>query len=94
MEFESRTGKVTVDDRKCPECGTYACVKACSLYGTTLYRINLKAKKPEFIYCKEDLKRLCSECLGCEQECYLRGLKAIAIDLPMPELEQFRRGST
>ena len=91
MEFESRTGKVIVDDKECPRCGTYACVKACSLYGTSLYRINLKAKKPEFVYTKEDLKRLCTECLGCEQECFLKGRKAIKIQLPMPELEKYRR---
>lgn len=90
MEFESRTGRVTIDDGKCPNCNVYACVKACSLYGTSLYRINLKTKKPEFVYNKDDLKRLCTECLGCEQECFLKGLNAITILLPMPELEKFR----
>ena len=50
MEFESRTGKVVIDDHKCPDCNVYACVKACSLYGTSLYRINLKTKKPEFAH--------------------------------------------
>lgn len=91
MEFESRTGKVIIDDSKCPDCTTYACVKACSLYGRSLFRINLKEHKPELAYDKDDLKRLCTECLACEQECWLRGLEAIEILLPMPELEEFRK---
>lgn len=91
MEFASRTGRVIIEDSKCPDCDTYACVKACSLYGRFLYRINLKEGKPEFAYNKEDLKRLCIECLACEQECYLRGLNAITILLPMPELEQYKK---
>jgi len=91
MEFESRTGKVIIDDSKCSGCETYACVKACSLYGAHLFRINLREKKPEFLYSAEDLKRLCTECLACEQECFLRGLKAVKIELPMPELEEYRK---
>ena len=93
MQFESRTGKVIIDDTKCPKCKSYACVKACSLYGTALYRINLTRKKPEFIYNQDDLKRLCTECLGCEQECYLRGRRAITIQLPMPDLQTFTKHS-
>lgn len=91
MEFESRTGKVIIDDEKCTNCATFACVKACSLYGRSLYRINLTEHKPELAHNKDALKRLCTECLACEQECWLRGLKAIKILLPMPELEEFRR---
>lgn len=90
MEFETRTGKVIVDDSKCPNCTTFACVKACSLYNGALYRVNLKKHKPELAFNKDDLKRRCTECLACEQECFLRGLKAITILLPMPELEKFR----
>ena len=91
MEFKTRTGKVIIDDNRCLDCDTYACVKACSHYGRFLYRINLKTKKPELSYDKDNLKRLCTECLACEQECFLRGLKAIKIILPMPELEEFRK---
>jgi hypothetical protein len=91
MEFGSRTGMVIIEDNKCPECNTYACVKACSLYGRSLYRVNLKKHKPELAYGKDDLKRLCTECLACEQECLLRGLNAIRIHLPMPRLEKFKK---
>ena len=91
MDFESRTGKVIIDDGKCLNCTTYACVKACSLYGRSLYRINLTKHKPELAYNRDDLTRLCTECLPCEQECWLRGLNAIKILLPMPELETFRK---
>jgi ferredoxin len=91
IEFESRTGKVIIDDSKCCNCGTYACVKACSLYGAHLFRINLKEKKPEPLHPPEDLKRMCTECLACEQECFLRGLKAITIELPIPGLSDYRK---
>ena len=91
MEFETRTGKVIIDDGKCHECNAYACVKACSLYGSALYRIDLKEHKPELAYNEDDLKRLCTECLACEQECFLKGLNAITILLPMPDLEEFRK---
>ena len=91
MEFECRTGKIIIDEGKCIGCTTYACVKACSHYGRSLFRINLKERRPELAYNKDDLKRLCIECLACEQECFLRGLNAITILLPMPELEKFRK---
>lgn len=91
MEFETRTGKIIIDDSKCPNCPTFACVKACSLYDGALYRINLLEHKPELAYNKDDLKRGCTECLACEQECFLRGLNAITIMLPMPELEKLQK---
>lgn len=91
MEFETRTGKIIIDDSKCPDCTSFACVKACSLYNGALYRINLKEHKPELTYNMADLKRLCTECLACEQECSLRGLNAIIIMLPMPESEKFKK---
>ncbi|MEM3464499.1 MAG: hypothetical protein QW667_02770 [Candidatus Bathyarchaeia archaeon] len=91
MEFETRTGKLTLDETKCSKCTTYACVKACSLYGAHLFRINLKEKRPEPLYSAEDLKRLCTECLACEQECFLKGFNAITIELPLPGLEEFRK---
>lgn len=90
MEFETRTGKVIIEDNKCVQCNTFACVKACSLYGSSLFRINLKERRPEPIYDKEELKRRCTECLACEQECFLRGLSAIKILLPMPELDKLK----
>ncbi|NHW44163.1 MAG: hypothetical protein HA491_00215 [Candidatus Verstraetearchaeota archaeon] len=91
IEFETRTGKVVIDDSKCVGCKTFACVKACSLYGAHLFRINLKVNKPEPIYSAEDLKRMCTECLACEQECFLRGLNAIRIELPLYGLEEYRK---
>jgi hypothetical protein len=32
LEFEERTIKVSIDDSKCADCKTKACIKACSLY--------------------------------------------------------------
>ena len=91
IEFETRTGKILIDDEKCPKCTTFACVQACSLYNGALYRINFKKHVPELAHNKDDMKRRCSECLACEQECFLKGLKAITIKLPMPELEKYKQ---
>jgi ferredoxin len=91
IEFETRTGKIIIDDEKCIKCNTFACVQACSLYNGALYRINFKQHKPALAQNLEDMKRRCTECLACEQECQLKGLSAIKIILPMPELESFKK---
>lgn len=90
IEFETRTGKISIKEDKCSECTTFACVQACSLYNGALYRINFKQHKPELAYEIDDMKRRCTECLACEQECDVKGRKAITISLPMPELEKLK----
>jgi hypothetical protein len=38
-EFAFATGKVTINHEKCKECKSYACIKACSLFGRAILRI-------------------------------------------------------
>ena len=92
IEFETRTGKIVIDEQKCQKCTTFACVQACSLYNGALYRINFKEHKPDLAHNKDDMKRRCTECLACEQECLIKGQDAIIISLPMPELDKFKMG--
>ena len=89
-EFEFRTGKVSIDHGKCTNCTTYACVKACSLYGTGILRV--KEGKPVLAIASDEAKRLCIECLACEHDCLFEGQKAITIVLPIPGLDEVRRG--
>lgn len=84
-------GKVSIDLSKCEECHSKACVQICSL--PTMGRVlELKNGRPSL---KKDLKEIkrgaCTECLGCEMECELKGRNAIQIILPTPELDEYLR---
>lgn len=89
-EFEFRTGKVSINRGKCPICTTHACVKACSLYGSGI--LEVWEGKPQLTLGAEEAKRLCIECLACEFDCLFDGEGAITIDLPIPRLDELRRG--
>ncbi len=80
-EFEFRTGKVSIDYEKCDGCTSFACVKACSLYGRNILRV--QGGKPVLSVSPEEARRLCIECLACEQACYSKGQQALTIFLPM-----------
>lgn len=90
LEFQVFSGgKVIIDLSKCNQCPSNACVQICNL--PTMGRVlDLKNGKPSL---KKDLKEIkrgaCTECLGCELECELRGMKAIQIILPTPELDEY-----
>jgi len=89
LEFNFRTGKVTIDYRKCKTCKSYACVKACSLFGTNLYR--LEKGKPVLMSSPEETGRRCIEDLTCELYCHSHGNKGLTIDLDMFGLEDYRK---
>jgi len=89
LEFPFRTGKVTIDYQKCQTCQNYACVKACSLFGTTLYRI--QEGKPVLIFSREETGRRCIEDLTCEMYCQEFGNKGLKIELDMLGLDEYRR---
>ena len=89
IEFKERTIKVTIDDSKCPNCKTKACIKGCSLYDRGILR--LQAGKPTILISPSEVARQGTECLACEYECWFRGLNAIKIEAPMPELDEFKK---
>ncbi len=89
-EFEFRTGWISIDRGKCPGCTTHACVTACSLYGSGILKV--WEGKPQLAIGAEEAKRLCIECLACEFECFFEGQNAITIHLPLPGLDELRRG--
>ena len=78
-EFEFRTGKVIIDYARCKTCKSYACVKADSIFGTSILRI--QDGKPTLVTSKEEAKRRCNECMGCELYCQLYGKKGCKIEL-------------
>jgi len=86
MEFQEQTIKVVIDESKCPDCESKACIAACKTYARGM--LVLKEGKPAV---EGDAKRLGTECLACEYECWFRGKKAIQIEAPIPGLEEYRK---
>jgi hypothetical protein len=87
--FNTRTGQVCIDHRKCEGCSTVICVEACHRYGAGI--LSAHNGKPVLNVPEEEAKRLDTECLACEAECFLRGQQAIVISLPIPGLQEFRK---
>ncbi len=90
LEFESLTGKVTIDNSICGDCDKYECVKACSYYGRGILRI--QNRRPVLSVSHDEAKRRCIECLACEIHCSLKANAAIQIELPIPGLDEYKRG--
>lgn len=87
--FKTRTGQVYIDHHKCEGCATVICVEACHRYGAGI--LSADNGKPVLNVSSEEAKRLDTECLACEVECFLRGQQAIVISLPIPGLQEFRK---
>jgi hypothetical protein len=81
IEFEERTIKIIIDDSKCRDCKSHACAEACKTYDRGI----LVIKDAEFT------KRVGTECLACEYECWFRGNNAITIEVPIAGLDEYRR---
>ncbi len=89
MEFEERTIKVIIDEKKCEGCQTYACVAACKTYSRAILVLKDGRLMPSGN--AETIKRVGTECLACEYECRVRGNGAITILAPTPRLDEYRR---
>lgn len=90
LEFEVFSGgKVIIDLSKCGDCPSKACIQICNL--PTMGRVlELKEGKPSLRREPKEIKKgACTECLGCELECELKGRKAIRVILPTPELDEY-----
>ena len=85
-EFPFTTGKVTIDYQKCQHCQSYACVKACSLFGRAILRID--NGKPVLV--SEEANKRCIEDLSCEIYCQDYGNKGLKINLDMFGLNEYR----
>ena len=82
----TRTGQITIDVEKCRDCRVFSCVKACSLFGTNILRI--EDGKPSPIPSLEEFPRRCNECVGCELYCQEYGKGGLRITLPIPGLSE------
>ena len=89
LEFPFRTGKVVIDYTKCKTCDNYACVKACSLFGGNLFRI--ENGKPVLISSPAESGRRCIEDLSCELYCQAWGNKGLTITLDSMGADEYRQ---
>jgi len=89
MHFEEQTIKVIIDESKCVGCKTYACVAGCKLYDRGI--LVLKDGMPALGGDAAFARRVGTECLACEYECWFMGNKAITIEAPISGLEEYRR---
>ena len=89
MHFEERTIKITIDEEKCLGCKTHVCAQACKTYDRSI--LVIKDGKPALGGDAEFAKRVGTECLACEYECWFRGNKAIRIEAPIPGLDEYKK---
>ena len=85
-EFTFTTGKVVIDYDKCKDCESYACVKACSLFGRAILRVT--NGKPALI--SGDAAKRCIEDLACDLSCQTYGKQGLEINLDMFGLNEYR----
>jgi succinyl-CoA synthetase beta subunit len=86
-EFETVTGKITIDHARCMDCKTKGCIQAC-----TPKVLKLESGTPVLAITAEEAKRgKCTECLACEIYCRFHAENAISIVLPIPGLKEYRK---
>jgi len=98
LTFEAKKIKITIDYTLCepaikntatPNC-SFACVKACRLYGRNILKI--EGNKPVLAVTNpEEIKRLDNECLSCEYNCWIHGTSCINIEIPLPGIGEYRK---
>jgi len=84
--FETLTGKVYIDHKKCADCSTKGCIQAC-----TAQILRLDEGKPVLAIPREETKKgKCTECLACEIYCTFHEQAALYIHLPILGLKEYR----
>ena len=81
-EFETVTGKITIDYSNCENCKEKPCVGSCIPQILSL----VDGKPVLCIEAKEAAAGRCIECLACELACEFHGNKGLHIHLPLPEI--------
>jgi succinyl-CoA synthetase beta subunit len=82
--FDTLTGCIMIDHRRCSDCIEKPCVESCAAR-----ILKFEADKPMLSIAPEVAQKgRCTECLACELACKFHGNQAITIDLPIPGFEQ------
>ncbi len=84
--FETLTGKLAIDHRRCSDCRTKGCIETCKAEV-----LKLEDGKPVLSVSQEEAKKgKCTECLACEIFCTFHEQDAIFIHLPISGLKEYR----
>ncbi|MBD3412888.1 MAG: succinyl-CoA synthetase subunit beta [Candidatus Aminicenantes bacterium] len=84
--FQTPTGEIRINQEKCLNCSTKACIEAC-----TQNILKLEQQKPVLAISREDTEKgKCTECLACEIFCTFHEQDAIFIHLPIKGLKEYR----
>ncbi len=87
--FATPTGAITLDHAVCATCESKVCVAACVPQILSLDEGGL----PVLNVTREDAaKGRCIECLACEVDCHALGAGGGRATLPIPGLDEYRRG--
>ena len=89
IEINFRTGKITIDDKRCVGCETHACISACARFGTNL--LKLDKGHVELVYSEEETGRRCTEDMTCQIYCEREGNGALVLKLDSFGLDEYRR---
>lgn len=85
--FDTLTGRVAWESRRCQGCAGKVCVPAC-----TYKVLKIENGAPALaIGAAEAQKGKCTECLACELECHFHGQGGLHIDLPIEGLAEYQR---
>ena len=90
MEFSEKTIKIIIDEKKCKDCKTHACVEACKTYSRGIL-ILTDDGMPGVVDSPQELARKGTECLACEYQCWLNGNGALSIEAPIEGLDEYRK---
>ncbi len=84
--FETLTGRLFIDHRRCPSCRSRGCIEACAPQILKL----MEGKPVLAVSTEEARKGRCTECLACEIFCRFHEQDAIVIHLPITGLKEYR----
>lgn len=97
LKFDTKCTHVAIDYGRCeparkhtaePKCG-FACVKADRMYDRSILRI--EGNRPVLTMPASEVKKVSNESLSWEYACDMTGHHAIAIEIPFPGLEEYRK---
>jgi len=88
-EFSERTIHLKIDHEKCKECSTKACVDGCAMFDRGILKLNDEGLPSVEHLSEDEVKRRGTECLACEYECWMRGLNALSIEVPIVGLDEY-----
>ena len=87
--FSTPTGSITLDHAACSACDSKVCVSACV---PQILSLDESGAPVLNVTLEDAAKGRCIECLACEVDCRALGAGGGHVALPVPGLDDYRRG--